>query len=203
MCTWGISELPPEGLSSNPLDYYLTADETQNIDSYAAVSITGLADNETSDVGHAKMFGYTEGAVRAHYECGQDNTSPKCAYVDQTLQYTSAMAAFLIDDTLVDYIEDWHMTPGYPYHENPIGYGEQHSFSSVWNMKVAKCSDLPLTTYGGTAVLEQNMDEVVALWAELETLWSPEESEWVGCGYEGTANNVEAKAFGEGGRGCT
>jgi len=113
------------------------------------------------------------------------------------------MAAFLIDDSLVDYMEAWHLTPGYPYHENPIGYGEQHNFSAYWINKIVKCSDLPLSTYGGTAVLESDMDQVLALWQEQETLWSPEEAEWDGCGYEGTASSVEPKAFGSGNRGCT
>ena len=68
-CTWGFSEIPPEGLSENPLDYYLTASETKNMDAFAEIALEALQNNETSDVGHAKMFGYTEGAVRAHYEC--------------------------------------------------------------------------------------------------------------------------------------
>ena len=47
------------------------------------------------------------------------------------------------------------------------------------------------------------MDEALSLWGELETLWSPEETEWDGCGYEGTAGSVEPMAFNSGNRGCT
>ena len=111
------------------------------------------------------------GAARAVAACNADSSSPDCANQDQILRYTTSLASFRINDSLVDFMKNWMTDPidntTSPYsggHRNNTDYGEIQGFTGTWVTKVVKCSDIPDTSLNNYVVDATLMNDNVLLW---------------------------------------
>ena len=124
MCSWGFGELAPVGNSTDSLTYLPTTGQASIIDSLGEQAANSMIQN-LYVVGQPAMVGSTSGAARSNQACIKNpSDTADCIIAAETLQYSSSMAAFYLEDGLVSYMNSWRGNTSVPYHKTNINYGE-------------------------------------------------------------------------------
>lgn len=124
MCSWGFGELAPVGNSTDSLTYLPTTSQASIIDSLGEQALVAMI-KSSYIVGQPAMVGTTNGAARSSQDCIKDsNNTIDCTIGNGTLQYSTAMAAFYLEDGLVSYMNSWRGNTSVDDHKTNINYGE-------------------------------------------------------------------------------
>lgn len=116
MCTWGFGELAPPGNSTSSLDYTTSTSQSSVIDTLGTQTTITLWYNMTQNA-TTQMLGSTQGAARANAKCEANSTASECRLVNMTLQYSTAMASFSLEDGFVSFINSWRGIESKFYHK--------------------------------------------------------------------------------------